>query len=159
MRLLAIDTGNEKSAFVLLEGEQIIDKGILPNDEMIVLLSPSAWSNRLAADHLAIEMIASYGMAVGVTVFETCLWIGRFMQAYGASHTTKVYRKDVKMHLCGSTRAKDGNIRQALLDRYNNDVGNKKAPGRLYGVSKDVWAALAVGLTYLDTRTSARDDV
>lgn len=154
MRLLAIDPGNEKSAFVILEGDKIIEKGILPNDEMIGLLHRAVWPNQYASDHLAIEMIASYGMAVGVTVFETCLWIGRFMQAFGADNTTKVYRKDVKMHLCGSTRAKDGNIRQALLDRYNNDVGNKKAPGRLYGVSKDVWAALAVGLTYLDTRTA-----
>ncbi|HBC95047.1 MAG TPA: hypothetical protein DCZ10_19680, partial [Pelotomaculum sp.] len=62
----------------------------------------------------------------------------------------RVYRKDEKINLCGSMRAKDGNIRQALIDRFGI-VGTKKSPGWFYGVSKDVWAAIAVGVTYYDT--------
>jgi len=59
----------------------------------------------------------------------------------------------VKLHLCGSARAKDTNIRQALIDRYGGSaaIGKKAAPGPLYGVSKDVWSALAVAVTAADT--------
>jgi hypothetical protein len=60
-----------------------------------------------------------------------------------------IYRKDEKMNLCHSMKAKDANIRQALIDRFGV-VGTKKSPGWFYGVSKDVWAAIAVGVTYHD---------
>lgn len=103
-------------------------------------------------DALAIEMIASYGMPVGREVFETCVWIGRFIEAWGGPYTL-VYRKDVKLHLCGQPRAKDSNIRQALIDRYGGKdraVGKKATPGPLYGVSADVWSALAIAVTFAD---------
>ncbi len=74
-------------------------------------------------------MIASYGMAVGQTVFETCKWIGRFEElAFSKQIITKfIYRKDEKVNLCHSMKAKDSNIRQALIDRFG-EVGTKKKP-------------------------------
>ena len=67
----------------------------------------------------------------------------------------KVYRSEVKMKLCHSMRAKDGNIRQAIIDRYPAtgggaipQIGTKNQPGPLYGISKDLWSALAVAITY-----------
>jgi hypothetical protein len=92
-------------------------------------------------------MIASYGMAVGASVFETCVWIGRFVQTASVSggNVTRVFRKDVKLHLCNSPRAKDGNVRQALIDRLGPQ-GTKKAPGPTYGVKSHEWAALAVAV-------------
>ena len=92
-------------------------------------------------------------MAVGAEVFRTVHWSGRFAEAL---HPTPVFllpRKAVKIHLCNSLRAKDANIRQALLDRYGGKsaaVGRKAEPGPLYGVHADVWAALAVAVTYAD---------
>jgi len=88
-------------------------------------------------------------------VFQTCVEIGRFREA-AARHTGDeniqfVFRKDVKMHLCQSMRAKDGNIRQALLDRFG-PVGTKKTPGPLFGVKSHVWAALAVAVTASETK-------
>ena len=92
-------------------------------------------------------MIASYGMAVGREVFETCVWIGRFKQAFRAPEMVRlVYRKDVKMHICGTPRAKDANIRQALIDILGPQ-GSKKAPGPTYGVASHAWAALGVAVT------------
>jgi hypothetical protein len=62
----------------------------------------------------------------------------------------------VKLHLCKSTKANDASIRQALIDRYGpgkeRAIGTKKAPGPLYGVKADVWAALALAVTWHDTR-------
>jgi hypothetical protein len=89
-------------------------------------------------------------MSVGQEVFDTCIWIGRFAEAAGRIAPAKyVYRKDVKINLCGSMKAKDGNIRRALIDRFGV-VGTKRFPGWFYGFHSDIWSAYAVGVTYLD---------
>lgn len=151
--IIAVDPGTDASAYVVFETSEkqrpshfpgyIVDKGILDNDEMLDKL--------LEYDcKLYIEMIASYGMPVGKHVFETCVWIGRFIECHNGPWEY-VYRKDVKMHLCNSNKAKDANIRQAILDQYGGTrekaIGTKNHQGPLYGVSKDIWAALGVALT------------
>ena len=40
----------------------------------------------------------------------------------------RVKRSAVKLHQCGSNRAKDANVRQALIDKMG-PPGTKKAPG------------------------------
>ena len=76
-------------------------------------------------------------------------WRGHEQNGY-----TLVYRKDVKLHLCGDLRAKDANIRQALIDLFGpgkeRAIGKKKTPGPLYGIRKHEWSALAVAVTYHD---------
>lgn len=74
-------------------------------------------------------MIASYGMAVGKEVFDTCIWIGRFIELAKLQNIDAeyIYRKDEKINLCNSMKAKDSNIRQALIDRFG-EVGTKKNP-------------------------------
>jgi hypothetical protein len=137
--ILAIDPGNEQSAFVLFDKTQntIIDKRILDNGLLL------GYMQDVVFDHLAIEMIASYGMPVGKEIFETCVWIGRFIE-FAKKPYTKIYRKDVKMYLCQNMKAKDGNIRQALIDLLGKEVTK--------GCSKDIWAALAVAVTYCNTQ-------
>jgi hypothetical protein len=93
---------------------------------------------------------------VGAEVFETCVWIGRFMEAYGAEHVHRITRGQIKTHLCHSMRAKDANIRQALIDRFGKP-GTKRYPGALYGVSGDLWAALAVAVTWWDRNAEQVD--
>lgn len=155
-----IDPGNTESAFVAfdapLHGGKICSFGKQTNEWMIARLRELR-ADSGPSDHVAIEMIASYGMPVGKEVFDTCVWIGRFIEAWGGPYTL-VYRREVKMFLCGNNTAKDGNIRQALIDRYGGKVaaiGNKKSPGPLYGISADVWSALAVAVTWQNTHGRA----
>lgn len=152
--ILAIDPGNMESAFALINMPdfQLLDFGKVEN-EMLLKNIPFLVGQ---ADHFAIEMVASYGMPVGKDVFETCVWIGRFIQAAETQHHF-VYRKDEKIYLCGDSRAKDSNIRQALIDRYakfdfKSGKGTKKNPDTFYGVAKDVWQAIAVGVAYYERK-------
>lgn len=144
----AVDPGTYKSAYVVFADGMPRSFGILENDKLLEMVQTSAYGT------LAMEMIASYGMPVGREVFTTVLWIGRIIQASTRPHVL-VYRKDVKLHLCGSPRANDASVRQALIDRYGPGkelaIGRKANPGPLYGVSKDVWAALGVAVTATDT--------
>lgn len=163
--IIAIDPGNIESGYVVLNDDlSIIKKGKIPNEELLVELHVYLNDYRLSYDkelkdelHIAIEMIASYGMAVGQSVFETCLWIGRFIEMADGyrNKPTLIYRKDEKMNLCGSMKAKDSNISQALIDRFapntrNKGKGTKADKGWFYGFKSDIWAAYAIAVTYHD---------
>lgn len=145
--LLAIDPGPTESAYCWLDRDlKPLEFDKIKNEDLLKHIYNSE------PDMAAIEMIASYGMAVGAEVFQTCVWIGRFTEAVAWAGTSEyVYRKEVKMHLCGSMKAKDTNIRTALMDRFG-EVGTKNKQGYFYGFKRDIWAAYAVGLTYLETR-------
>jgi hypothetical protein len=149
MTVLSIDPGNRESAFAKWDGVTVQKFAKTENKTLKNSLPFLAGENSV----VVIEMIASYGMPVGKDVFETCLFIGQLQQL--CEHLDipceLVYRKDVKMHLCNSMRAKDGNIRQALIDRFG-DKGTKKSPGIFYGVSADSWSAIAIAVYYFDTK-------
>lgn len=140
MRVLAIDPGTDKSAYIVWNSsiERVSQSGIVVNGS----LSTQLRNAPEFCDFIACEMIASYGMAVGKETFETCLWIGRFQEAASAPFEL-VYRRDIKLHLCGTARAKDANIRQALIDKYGAP-GTKKNPGPTHGITSHLWSALAV---------------
>lgn len=162
--ILAIDPGNIESGVVLIRerdlkplvAEKINNEELLDN---LLMDRYERFEETEYISHVAIEMIASYGMAVGKSVFETCVWIGRFIQALESNYYNEslkfIYRKDEKMNLCNSMKAKDSNIIQALIDRFapntpNKGKGTKKEPGWFYGFKKDIWQAYAVGVTYHD---------
>lgn len=154
-KILAIDPGNIESGYVLLwhdgqEIKEILLAGKVPNGKILEIIE------RECNYDLAVEMIASYGMPVGKEVFDTCTWIGRFEQVAGADTPIKrIYREDEKINLCGTKRAKDANIRQALIDRFarfdfKNGKGKKDNQDFFYGFKADMWAAMAVAVTYFD---------
>jgi hypothetical protein len=151
--IVAIDPGSKESALVVMHGVHPQFKMYDSNEAVLARLPALVGTIASDPDHMAIEMVACYGMAVGAEVFDTCVWIGRFIEAWNRPYT-RVYRKDVKITLCNSMKAKDGNIRQALIDLYSGGkgaevaIGKKAAPGPLFGFSGDLWAALAVGVTY-----------
>ena len=159
--ILAIDPGTTQSAYVVYNpsDKTLLEYGLVPNAEMLAVIAKSR-QRRLAVEH-----IAAMGMAVGKTVFETCVWVGRFIQIwidrnYAESKYRAVYRRDEKIHLCNSMKAKDGNIRQSIMDRYGSErqiaIGTQKKPGPLYGVHDDIWAAMAVAITAAETAAEWR---
>jgi hypothetical protein len=157
--LVAIDPGPEQSAWVEVGSggvgrpPRLVGFGLEPNG--VVLARVPSWVGR-GVDRFVLEMVASYGMAVGAEVFETVFWIGRFYEALAGRgvEAERMFRREVKIHLCGVSSAKDSNVHQAILDMYPRvgggkvpQVGTKGQPGPLFGVTGDVWAALGVGIT------------
>lgn len=146
--ILAIDPGTVESGWCVYASGRVHNSGVSTNIDTLRLVQDQA----PFVETLAIEMFASMGMIVGQTVFETVRWIGRFQQAWRAPDAVRlVYRQQVKLHLCGQARAKDKNVRQALIDKLG-PVGTKKTPGPLYGVTSHAWSALAIAVTASETK-------
>lgn len=152
--VLAIDPGPKQSAWIRLVNGEPREFATWPNEQLLEALRRADYPVSFGADVLVIEKVEAFGMAVGAEVFETVYWSGQFAEAAARQDIAvdRVGRKAVKIHLCGSMRAKDPNIRAALLDRFGGSAakGTKAAPGPLYGFAGDHWSALAVGVTWAD---------
>lgn len=138
MRTLTIDPGTFQSAFMVWD-DGMKDAGIVDNQTLRERLKGDFFKG---VEIVGIEMVACFGMAVGKETFETVRWIGRFEECSKAP-VRLLYRKDVKIHICGTTKAKDANIRQALIDKYGAP-GTKLRPGPTYGVTSHLWSCLAL---------------
>lgn len=151
MIIIAIDPGQAKSAFVILDTESatILAHEKTPNEELLTLLPKTIKDS--GASVLAIEMIKSYGNAMGDSLLQTCVWIGRFIQKVEGINIKLelIPRKTIATHLCMRATANDKNVRAALIDMFGGKdvaVGRKKTPGPLYGVTTDQWSALGVAV-------------
>jgi len=151
--ILAIDPGTVQSGYVITGPKlKVIDSGTYKNDDIM---------NHIIDGHsgdVVIEMMDNYGMVVGQSTFKTLVWIGQFMRATWCLEPVLITRRSVKLHLCNSVRATDKNVRRAVLNRYDPsgggktpEIGIKKQPGPLYGLSGHAIQALAVAITYYDT--------
>ena len=155
--ILALDPGNTYTGYCLVDTEcRPIKFGKEKNEVVMSECMEILASQTYKPVHIVIERVASYGMAVGREVFETCEWIGRFTQELGNyADISYVYRKDEKMCICQSMKANDVTIKQALVDRFaygesNHGKGTKNSPGFFYGFKADIWSAFAVAVTYHD---------
>ena len=153
MRIIGIDPGNVHSAYAVYDPEQnkIVEFGKIENEILLEKIRNKELHQD--GDVTVIEMIGHYGtgMAAGRTVFDTCIMIGRIIEAYH-KHNIKTHtllRKTIATAVSGSPKAKDGNVIQALKDRFG-DRGTKAEPGFFYGVKADVWQAFAVCVAWMD---------
>jgi hypothetical protein len=152
MKILAIDQGDVESGYIIMtDKEEIIEKGKINNEELLKIIK------RNNITELAIEKIKSFGMSVGQTTFDSCVWAGRFIQCFldnGGVRFQEIPRKTkegVCKHICKNSNATDSNIRQALIDRYEPNLKPRQRPkNKLKGVSKDIWSALSICVTYID---------
>jgi len=166
--ILAIDPGNTESAYVVIDAatRKPLEFGKTKNSVLRgrirgFQINPGDADTQIHADHAVIEMVASYGMAVGADVFETCVWIGRLFESLVDCGTRPelVKRHPVKLHHCHDTRAKDSNITQALVDRFalgqpNRGKGTKAAPGWFHGFAADIWQAYALAVYAADVEVA-----
>jgi hypothetical protein len=100
------------------------------------------------------EMIACYGMTAGKSLFETCVWIGRFIDAFCNAKKDKnayslMYRGEIKKNIAHVSKGGDAQVNAGLRERMG-DKGTKKEPGPMYGMMNDLNAALCVALTFKD---------
>ena len=153
MKILALDVGTTESGFCLMDEQTYFPYrfGKIENEKLIDIVKTEDYGK------LAIEAFASYGMAIGQSTIKSIEWNGRFIQLAVNRDIPvfPVFRKEEKINICGTMKAKDANIRQALIDRFakhdfKNGKGTKKEPDWFYGFSKDSWAAYAVGVTFID---------
>lgn len=149
--LLAIDPGPVQSAWVTYDNRSpvypIRSFAITENEQF----RNELYNLSSSVTIVAIEQVRSYGMSVGAEVFDTVWWAGRFAEVATAidCEVAQITRLEVKKAVCHDGHAKDSNIRQALIDRFGGPNAIRKG-GSLYKVSKDVWAALAVAVTWVD---------
>lgn len=154
MKILGIDPGTGQSGWVIYDSDNhsIIGSGIWDNEALLSAIPDFNF------DVMAIEMVASYGMPVGATTFETVFWVGRFAQLSESinRYVRRYYKKtDINPSICFNSNVKDAMIRRALLDMFPKNgggsepsVGTKKQPGALYGINSHMFPALAVALTH-----------
>lgn len=158
MSVLAIDEGNEYSGYcVMLDNYSPVEFGKVENNELLEHIGDILTKYKDIS--LAIEKFESYGMPVGRSVFDSCVWAGRFIQACTAQGIAYewVGRKEEKLVICGSLKANDTTIRRALIDMfcshdYKTGKGTKQKPDYFYGFKADVWSAFAIGYVYLNKR-------
>lgn len=159
MRVLAIDAGNIESAYIIFDTiiNRVVQKGFMNNDTFLEEISKSKF------DEVAIEKIVSLGAVAGQTTFDTAFMNGRLYQFFKDKFNLipNLYsRLDIKMHLCLTTRAKDPNIRGALINRFG-EPSTKKNPHDRYNELTDgiyfgthFWSCLAVAMYHIEPHHS-----
>ena len=162
-KILAIDVGTTDSGYVIMtmpdeDTLNIIQAGKVDNNTLLKIIKNADYNEAVY------EQFQCYGMAVGESTIESITWNGRVIQSVidRGKKIERIYRKEEKMTLCHSMKARDANIRQALIDRYakkdkKRGRGTKKEPDTFYGVTRDVWQAVAVGVTYLEKKREEDD--
>lgn len=159
MKIMAIDPGNIQSAYCVMNDNYEFFEFAKQENQLVM--------NRMIEilpdiDCVVIEKISNMGMPAGETLFTTAEWIGRYSQEAEKIVPVKyIYRRDEKLYICGSPRAKDANIRAALIERFAkkdkvNGKGTKKDPDVFYGVKADMWAAICIGTTFFDMKKDGK---
>ena len=166
--ITGLDPGPSESALVTLCGSLVLRARYLPNEDIREgELDPDAL--------LAIEEVQSYGTVVGKSVFDTCVEIGRFVEAHSGEYTL-ISKPNWKLEVTHHPRSKNKHVRQALIDRWGGEevaIGGAKcpkckgkgwfgrgrptcarcggsrwehAPGQLYHITGHMWDALGVAV-------------
>lgn len=158
--LLCVDPGPVLSAWCFVEDGVLLDFGKWPNEMLLEMARCGRGGSCMPL--LVIEDIESFGMPVGREVFRTAQWIGRFIEARedggeGGNHRL-LPRSLVKLTMCGTRKARDANVRQAVIDRVGEPPTKARPNARLpRRPAADEWNALAIALTFQQLREEGRE--
>ena len=125
-RLVCVDPGSTASGVVVLDLDipsgPVVWAAKVENVHLVRDLRNGELSPELPLNGhlLVVEMMQARGMPFSNDEMRTLVWLGRFIEAWGGEWR-EVFRKDVKMHLCGQVKANDSNIRAALIDRFGGE--------------------------------------
>ncbi len=155
MIICGIDPGTETSGVCVWD---TVKQGVICSDSVAdnryIGVSGVVGFVRYIADRYVIEDITCYGMPVGKEVFETCKLIGRLQERL--DNPIVIAKRDVQLHFCNTTKAKDANIKRVLKDRFG-EKGTRKNPGITYGLKDHAWDSFALCIWYEDTQLSNKD--
>ena len=153
---VGIDPGTYESGVAVISNTTLapILAVKIKNDETVATLRKALAEHGITTADVAfaVEGVTSYGRPVGREVFQTCEWIGRYeeqIKTWTGRYPERVYRIEEKKCLCGTGKAKDKDIRRALIGAIG-PIGTKSNPGPLYGVARDAWSAVAVAVTHIE---------
>ena len=157
-RILCVDPGPEFSGVVDFNGVQVTPiNAEYDNYELLALIKRIGPAGNGYIKHLAIENIVHYGpkMHAGETTFDTMFWIGRYCEAIGEGNFTRVSPRDVRLLVTGNTAATKPATRKGILECFpaigggqTPQIGTKKEPSSLHGITNHMIRALGVGLWY-----------
>lgn len=144
-RILGIDPGPEKSAFVVWNRKEgsIIDH--LQADNV-------AFRERLLeveCDICVVEDVVFYGKVLNNSTFETLRFIGRIQEIFNDKCDTTSF-PTYAYYFCNRRQGVSTAQVNAVLRARFGEKGTKKNPGKLYGIKEHEWSALAVAVYYSD---------
>lgn len=146
MIVFGIDPGPTESAWATWDGEIILSMGMIKNSSMLGLIKINMFNPSAI---LMVEGIQSYGRVVGKETFDTCLMIGRILEAahvpWEQMEQHILYRPAIKAYLCGTVRANDADIRGTLIKRLGKEVTR--------GCKNHIWSALSVAVVAYKIRS------
>jgi len=172
MQFLAVDPGTTESAYVVMhEDYSTSAHAKVPNQQLLNLINEGEFQE------LVIECMESRAptdkrgnqSVIGWTTYETCYWIGRFMEAASrrGMPVYRVMRTEEKSRIIPTKKNRlpplpppvpdstDGKIRHGLIARFakfdkKNGKGRAGCRDTFYGFKADEWSAFAVGVVHLD---------
>jgi hypothetical protein len=144
VRILGIDPGPYDSAYVIWDGETVIEKGYLANMVLLQRLTGNGY------DRMAIERVRIYVKYAGNDLSETAEWVGRFD---GKNESMLIPQVLVRGHLCGTAAATCLAMKRALQDKFPI-LADRTMANPMRGANEHIWDALAVAVTAYDREAS-----
>lgn len=155
MKVIGLDPGYKQSAIAVFNGTGVEQHFVWPNAEVLEWLEEYRKVAEVGKAILVIEQMQMFRSAfgVGVEVFDSVRWAGRFEQMWYPRPTALLLRAKVRGHL-QAIKGGDAAVRQGLIVRFGGykdvAIGKKKTPGPLFGIVSHEWSALALAVTWWD---------